>query len=97
MKYTNQDLEADIQRLIKETARLRKIKGHDYAGDYDTFSDLRPLGCDYIAKRVIQKLFRILNLLQRPPAVKDEKIEQEFQDIINFSLYLPILYKQEKK
>jgi len=96
MKYTHQNLEADIKRLIKETASLRKEKGHDYAGDYDTFSDFRVLGCDYLVKRIMQKCFRVLNLLKKPAAVKDEPLEKEFPDIVNFSLYLPILYKQQK-
>ena len=94
MKYTTEDLEKDISEIVKKLAGLRKAKGHDYAGDDDTFSDLRPLGVDYCLKRIIQKCFRALNLLKHPPAVKDEKIEQEFGDIINFAVYSPILHQQ---
>jgi len=96
MKYTIDDLEKDLSKYLARSAALRKAKGHDYAGDEDTFSDLRILGCDYVAKRMIQKLFRVLQLLQHDPAVTDEKIEQEFVDIFNFAGYLPILYRQTK-
>jgi len=95
MKYTNEDLEKDIVEIVAGLALLRKQKGHDYAGDYDTFSDLRPLGVDYCIKRIMQKCSRALNLLQRPAAVK-ESIEQEFGDIINFALYCPIIHRQTK-
>ena len=97
MKYTNEMLECDIEFMIQDLAVLRKTKGEDYAGLEDTFSDLRVLGVDYCIKRIMQKCFRVLNLLQRPPAVKDEKIEEEFKDIVNFALYCPILYEQEQK
>ena len=99
MKYTHAQLEEDILRIVKSGAALRKAKGHDYAGDQDTFRDLRDpdLGVEYCLKRMLQKIKRALNLLKRPPAVADEKIEQEFYDIINFALYCPILYRQMKK
>lgn len=99
MKYIIDDLERDLAQYLIKTAPLRKAKGADYASQQDTFCDLRPLGCDYIVKRMIQKLYRVLNLLTKPPAVNNEKIEQEFIDIFNFAGYLPILYKQinEKK
>ena len=99
MKFSTEDLEAAIAEYILYTAPLRKSKGHDYAGEEDTFSDLRipQLGCRYISMRLIQKLCRVLNLLDKPPEVKDEPLEREFEDIVNFALYLPILYRQEKK
>lgn len=99
MNYTIEQLEKDIGDLIIETAPLRKSKGHDYGGEEDTFSDLRipQLGCPYVAMRLIQKLCRVLQLLENPPEVRDEPIEREFQDIVNFALYLPILYRQEKE
>ena len=94
MNYPIKELERDIEEIVKGLAALRKAKGHDYAGDTDTFSDLRPLGVDYSVKRIMQKCSRVLQLLKRPPAVVDEKIEHEFGDIINFALYLPILHRQ---
>jgi len=100
MNYPTSELEKDIQKIVADLAQLRADKGTDYAKKTDTFSDLRPLGVDYCLKRIIQKCFRALNLLERPPACKEEKLEHEFGDIINFSLYAPILHKQienEKK
>jgi len=99
MLYSIEDLEKDISEYITKTAALRKAKGHDYASEHDTFIDLRDpqLGCKYVAMRIKQKIGRVLNLLDKPPAVQDEKIEQEFEDIVNFSLYLPILWRQKNE
>lgn len=97
MEYSIEQLENDISDIITAGAALRRRKGADYAGAEDTFSDLRILGVDYCIKRIMQKCFRTLNLLKRSPECKDEKIEQEFVDIINFALYSPILYRQEGK
>jgi hypothetical protein len=97
MKYSTNELDKDLHAYVDEGKELRHNKGHDYAGDYDTFSDLRVLGVDYCVKRMMQKCFRVLNLLKSEPACKDEKIESEFMDIFHFAGYLPILYRQSKE
>ena len=97
MEYSIDQLENDISDIITETADLRRRKGADYAGTEDTFSDLRFLGVDYCIKRIMQKCFRVLTLLKKPPECTDEKIEQEFVDIINFALYSPIIHRQENE
>ncbi len=97
MKYSADQLDKDLHFYVDEGKDLRHAKGHDYAGDEDTFSDLRVLGVDYCIKRIMQKCFRALNLLENPPACKDEKIEHEFMDIFHFAGYAPIIYRQSKE
>ena len=97
MNYTIEQLDRDLHELVLAGKELRHKKGHDYAGDEDTFSDLRVLGVDYCIKRIMQKCFRVLNLLENEPACKDEKIESEFMDIFHFAGYAPILHRQSKE
>jgi len=99
MIYTVEQLNSDMHKQVDSLAELRKNKGADYANQEDTFSDLRSpfLGERYCLMRIIQKCMRAINLLDKEPACKDEKLGAEFGDIINFAHYAPILYEQGKE
>ena len=97
MNYPIEQLERDIALMVMQDADLRRRKGADYATPEDTFSDLRPLGVDYVAKRLIQKLWRVIHLQSKEPDVIEDSLKSEFQDIRNFALYIEPLYKQIKE
>lgn len=98
MKYTIDDLEFDIERLIGELAALRAAKGHDYSSDEeDTFENLRLFGWQGILVRIGDKVMRLKSFSKKGLLkVKDEKVEDTMQDLINYALYLLIVYRQEK-
>jgi len=99
MNYPVEQLENDISDIITETAVLRKAKGHDYSsGDSDTFENLRDFGWKGIVVRIGDKYHRLKAFtVKEKLAVSDETILDTINDLINYSLYVLILYRQEKK
>jgi len=95
--YTNDDLERDIDDIITELAIIRKAKGHDYSGEEDTFDNLREFGSLGVLARLTDKVKRLIRFYQQNPLyVKDESIEDTMKDLINYALYLKIMFEQEK-
>ena len=96
--YTIDNLEADILLLISELSAMRKSKGHDYSGSVDTLDNLRDFGWKGIVVRLGDKYKRLKHFVLSGGdlKVKDEKIEDTLKDLINYSLYALILYRQER-
>ena len=94
--YTIENLERDIALIMVETSALRKAKGHDYSGVEDTLDNLREFGAFGVLVRVGDKFKRLKHCMKRGIKVEDETIEDTIRDLINYSLFLLILYRQEK-
>ena len=98
MKYTIDNMEADIARIIMELANMRKAKGHDYSGEADTLDNLREFGAFGVLVRVGDKFKRLKHFYKSGKIlkVKEESALDTINDLINYSLYLRILFEQEK-
>jgi len=98
MKYTIHDMEYDIYNIIQSLAAIRKAKGHDYSGTEDTLDNLREFGSFGVLIRIGDKFKRLKHFYhQKELAVKDEKIVDTMDDLINYALYLKIMYLQEQE
>lgn len=97
-KFTIDDLEAEIWAINDSLKKIRAAKGHDYSNGTDTFENLRSFGSLGVAVRIGDKFHRIKNYyLHKELAVKDETIKDTMFDLINYSFYLPIMWRQEQE
>ena len=97
MKYTIDDLEADIAEIVATLADMRKAKGHDYSGEADTFDNLREFGSLGVLVRIGDKFKRLKNFYRQGRLdVTDESVKDTMRDLINYSLFLLIMYEQEQ-
>jgi len=95
-KYTINHLERDITSIIAELSKLRAAKGHDYSGTEDTLDNLREFGSMGVLVRIGDKFKRLKHFYRQGVlAVQDEKIEDTMNDLINYAMYLLIMYRQE--
>lgn len=94
MADVNQDFIASIKNTYAKGVGIIEKKNADYAVVTDPFKNFRSaevVGVPVqraILVRVLDKLSRVSNLLEKPPAVVDENIEDTLIDAIN---YLAIL------
>ena len=83
-----------LEQTFKKNLETAKLKNFDYAGDGDPFKNFemsRIVGVNpdrAILVRVMDKISRISNLLDREGVVLDEKVTDTIDDAIN---YLAIL------
>lgn len=90
----NQQFLKDIENTFKECLELVRKKNADYANfknPFKNFESASVVGVDVkraILVRVLDKISRISNLIEREAVVKDEKLEDTLLDCIN---YLAIL------
>ncbi len=97
MSYTILKLEEDISQIITELSKMREAKGHDYSGTEDTLDNLREFGSFGVLVRIGDKFKRLKHFYdQGELKVTDEKIEDTMDDLINYTLYLKIMYQQER-
>ncbi len=88
-----------ISEIYDEGLATIKLKNADYATDDDPFKNFRSaetIGVDVekaILVRVLDKLSRIGNLLNKEPSVVEESVEDTLLDAIN---YLAILLAKRK-
>ena len=100
------------EKICKEARDLIAQKGHDYnrekQKDGDTLFNLRVaaiLGvvdnpCQGILVRISDKFQRLNSLAKDPlvnPEVKGEAVRDTVRDIINYSTYLEIFYREERR
>jgi len=91
---TTKEFSRHIENTFKECLVLAKKKNADYAGKEDPFKNfdsVKLIGVDAkhgIMVRLMDKITRIGNLLEKEPKVVEEKIEDTINDGIN---YLAIL------
>lgn len=90
-----------IEKTYADGVAIVRKKNADYATESDPFRNFRSAGVvgvpvdRAILVRTLDKMSRISNLLDKPPAVADEAIEDTILDAIN---YLAILkaYREMK-
>jgi len=91
---TNKEFIQSIENTFKDGVEIIKIKNADYANSENPFKNFESAivaGVDIrkaIIVRVLDKISRIVNLLEKKASVKDEKLEDTIIDCIN---YLAIL------
>ena len=91
----NYDLIESTERLFIAAIETMKKKNADYAGDASSMRNFE-LSADVagitmskgILVRLMDKMTRIGNLIERDAAVKDESIFDTIQDAINYSAIL---------
>lgn len=99
MKYTIEDLEKDISDIITELAEIRKDRGKRYGTEEDTLANVRqadPLGgwrACYV--NIYECTCRIRRyFLCHRGAINEKDFENASKDLINYALYLLILWRQ---
>ena len=98
--YTLIDLERDIDYLNSELSDLRARKGHDYSGSIDTLDNLREFGWKGVIVRIGDKFKRLKHFITSNNGelqCLDAQIEDTLQDLINYSNYALIMYRQERE
>jgi len=96
MMYSKKDLDVDIQDIHDKLAEIRNNKGHDYANDEDVLSNIRTFGYLGALVRVHDKVQRLTQLYKKKKAkVLDESVEDTILDLINYSYFMLILYREE--
>jgi len=94
---------AGLEENSKKGIDLIKLKSKDYAGSDDPWKNFKSaeiVGVDYkkaILVRIMDKISRASNLLDKEPAVNDEKIEDTLIDLINYGNILLEAIKSERK
>jgi len=94
---------AGLEENCKKGIGLIKLKSKDYAGSDDPWKNFKSseiVGVDYkraILVRIMDKVSRASNLLDKEPAVNDEKIEDTLIDLINYGNILLEAIKSERK
>lgn len=93
-----------LEKTFKECLEIAKIKNADYANEDDAFKNFKGVelvGVDArrgILVRIVDKISRISNLLDRKEKVKDEKIEDTIKDLINYAnILLALIIELDKK
>lgn len=101
------DREKAIRDIFEnELIPILRAKGHDYAGDGDTFGNLRDFGWKGIVVRLGDKYHRLKNFClsschSAPDAessllkVKDENIEDTLKDLINYGFLTLVLKRNQ--
>lgn len=94
----------EIEKTFSTGLDIIRKKNHDYGGPVDHYKNFRfaeQLGVSVekgILVRISDKLARISNLLDRPAAVADEKIEDTILDAINYLAILKAyIYEKEQE
>jgi len=85
----------EVSTIFNECIEILKAKNKDYSGEADSFGNFRM--CEMlgicrtecgILVRITDKLARTANLLDKEPAVRDERIDDTLKDLINYSAIL---------
>lgn len=94
---TNSEREQIIREIFEnELMPLLQAKGHDYAGEGDSFGNLADFGWKGIVVRISDKYHRLKNFcLSGALSIKDESIEDTFKDMINYGLLALVLKRHE--
>lgn len=91
---TRDDFVKSIEETYAKGVEIVRIKNQDYAGDNNPFKNFESAAVAgvgisrAIIVRILDKLSRISNIIDKDRAVKDETIEDTILDAIN---YLAIL------
>ena len=98
-----QDFITALENNFKDCIEIVKKKNSDYAKDVDPFKNFRLsefVGlCSLeraILVRMMDKIQRVVNLLDKEASVKDESIEDTLKDLINYANILLVYLKSRK-
>ena len=98
MSYTIDEMEKEIGDIITELSEMRRDKGHDYSGIEDTLDNIREFGAFGVLVRIGDKFKRLKHFYaQGFLRVENESAEDTICDLINYALFMLIMYRQEKK
>lgn len=96
----------ELQNSLKETfakaAKISEAKNKDYASEEDGLKNFRSSELVKISMekailvRLMDKISRIANLLDRPNVVKDESITDSILDAINYLAILKARLEEKK-
>jgi hypothetical protein len=92
-----------IEKTYEDGLALIKIKNSDYGADTDPFKNFRSAGTINLSPekallvRILDKISRIDNLLDKPNAVKDETVEDTLLDLVNYSAILKALIESKNE
>ena len=90
-----------IEKIYKDGVELIKKKNADYADDTDPFRNFRNADIVGISPekailiRILDKITRIANLLNRQGLVRDEKMEDSILDAINYLAILKVFLENK--
>lgn len=94
--YTYDQLEKDVQCIVDNLKQMRTNKNHDYAGAIDAFTNFRTFGSFGVLVRISDKFSRLKTFYeQKELKVHDETISDTMNDLINYAIFLKILWEQE--
>ena len=97
---TREQFIQNIEDTYQSGVELIKIKNKDYAGVDDPFKNFRSaeiagINVDRaILVRILDKMSRISNLLNKDAQVRDEKLEDTLLDAINYLAILKVYREQ---
>ena len=100
---TQKELLKEVEETYKKGLSIIKIKNSDYAGGNDAFRNFRSASVAGISPeraivvRILDKLSRISNLLDKEASVKDESIEDTLIDLCNYTAILKAFLKDKNK
>ena len=98
MNYPLSKLEEDIAVQTKRLAKMRAVKGNDYSGKSpDTLANLRPCGVLGVVVRISDKFMRLKSHYIDGVPMKNESIEDTWDDLINYAHYGRIYHDQNKE
>jgi hypothetical protein len=92
-----EEFSQEIQNVFYECWKITEAKNADYATEanpFENFKAVEKFGITTaeqgILVRLSDKWTRLINLMEKAPAVKDEKIEDTINDMINYLAILEI-------
>jgi len=101
--FTKQDLLKEFKKTVSDMLKIVEMKNADYSWKwtFDNFKTVEILWITSTAKwilvRMIDKITRISNLLEKENKVKDETIEDTLIDLANYSILLKIYLMSKRK
>lgn len=101
-KMTTEQFLASLEATYKYNLEVAKKKNADYAGEGDPFRNFKNslvVGVPVdraILVRIMDKISRISNLLDKEAQVKDEALTDSIGDCINYLAILKALIESEK-
>lgn len=98
----NKEFVEAIKDVFKDCIKIVEVKNKDYAVESDPFRNFRSASVigirpdKAILVRILDKIARVNNLLDRDPFVKSESLEDTLNDIVNYAAILKVYRENEK-
>lgn len=98
---TNQQYVQNIKETFDACLEIVKRKNADYSGTEDAFKGFRNAEVIGVSKerailvRIMDKVGRVSNLLDKQAEVKDEAIADTLKDLVNYVAILKVMIEDE--